>query len=172
MEIIDLENNFMKKENDDIIMYYHGKNNDLPKNYFVDKKSNEIIAASYEHIEVSEDEIDLCDCKEFVEGTCVMIFFFKSWRVCTSSFLDASECFWKSEKSVFELTKECVDNWELFLESLDKTKLYCYTLIHHENKHLIDYTYKFGNDYKLLDLFFVRTMYTLESNIVSSLVHA
>ena len=155
-----------KKSDEDINMYYGGN----PKNIFVDKNNNEIITYTYNSIETEEkDSIQVSSnilVKEFIEGTVVSIFFYKKWRVCTSSFLDASECYWKSSKSILELVQECVDDWESFLSSLDKTFLYMYTLVHHDNIHLIDYTYRYGEKYKILDLFMKRNLESQQSEMI------
>ena len=44
-----------------------------------------------------------------------------------------------------------------FIECLEKTESYLFVLVHHENKHLIDYTSQFGANYK--ELFHISSQY-------------
>lgn len=149
-----------KKSNESIDMYYGGCK---PKNVFVDKITGDIITYTHNELVHITTLAEKAKCKEFIEGTTLSIFFHNGWVISTSSFLDANNCFWKSDKSILELAKECVPDWHHFLEQHNKDFLYLYTLIHFENIHLIDYSYKFGPEYKKLELFMKRN---LKSNVV------
>ena len=105
-----------KKSNESIDMYYGGNK---PKNIFVDKTTNSIITYTYDEIVPITTLPKNIKCKEFIEGTTLSIFFHNEWVISTSSFLDANNCFWKSDKSILEMAKECVPDWHHFLEQHD-----------------------------------------------------
>ena len=150
-----------KKSNGFIDMYYGGS----PKNIFVKADTKDIITYTYDEVDVNNfekiDKMQSFTCKEFIEGTVISIFFCQDqWIISTSSFLNADECHWKSDKSILSLAKECVDDWSIFLENHDKEYIYMYTLVHHDNIHLIDYSYLYGPMYKELCLFMKRHIQT------------
>lgn len=158
----------MKKTSDgDVVMYFNGN----PRSIFYDEKSLKLIGYTYPPLELT-DHIEPTDTvKEFLEGTTVTIFHHNdSWKITTASFLDAGECYWKSKRSILELAKDCTHDisWNEFLETHDRDHIYMYNLIHYENIHLIDYSYKFGINYKTLQLFAKRKKYTCETIEIDS----
>ena len=74
-----------------------------------------------------------------------MFYHNNKWNISTTSVLDAEQCYWISDKSILQLMKDCLvnENWESFCSKHEPEKIYLYTLIHHENIHLIDYFYLF-----------------------------
>jgi hypothetical protein len=92
---------------------------------------------------------------ECIEGTLLSIYYFNDkWNVSTRRCLDAKKSFWLSSKNHYDLMLECVN--DNFFEVLDKTKNYCFVLQHHENKGIVDYDKRFGNNYKRLVLLTIR----------------
>lgn len=117
---------------------------------------------------IISDEKEISDLSSKIinksyEGTYLSVFYHNDkWYVSTrrclnsdKSVFNISECnLLKSHYKMFEevLLKACYINFNEFTASLDKTKSYYFVLIHHENKHIIDYTYVFGDNYTVLCL--------------------
>ena len=137
------------------------------KNIIFDKNTNKVISITHKRIS-NNDQIQLTNMElqqkkkkitEAYEGTLINMFYHNNkWNISTTSVLDADKCYWKSDKSILELMKDCLINesWENFCSKHDPNKIYLYTLIHHENIHLIDYSYKFGKEYKKLNFVLMR----------------
>ena len=91
---------------------------------------------------------------ECVDGTMISFYHHDGgWKVATRRCGDASQCFrWKRKKSILHLVKECVEDWDRFLETHNPDRVYSYVLVHHENRNIIDYTSRFGKNYRLLFL--------------------
>jgi hypothetical protein len=114
--------------------------------------------------------VDFSD-KQFVEcyeGTLISVYFCNDkWNYSTRKCLDAHDSYWAyngnhSTMSHFDMFAESlassvnelsVDEFE---SKLDKTQSYYFVLVHHQNKTFVDYTEKFGADYKKAFLLFVR----------------
>jgi hypothetical protein len=62
---------------------------------------------------------------------------------------------------------ETVGDVSVFESKLQKDKSYYFVLVHHENKIFVDYTEKFGSEYKKLFLLFVRDA---DLNLVDSMI--
>lgn len=182
-QIIDLmkKYNLKKKYNNDFIMLYSNyltqpldnnneKNNNLLKykNIIFDKNTNKVVSISHKRIS-NNDQIQLTNMElenkekiitEAYEGTLINMFYHNNkWNVSTTSMINADECYWKCDKSILCLIKDCFsddNNWEEFCGKHNPEIIYLYTLIHHENIHLIDYSYKFGNEYKKLNFVLMR----------------
>lgn len=133
-------------------------------------KTVRLVTVSYKRVQYNNRKLietmkDPTYCISY-EGTCVHMFFYRDkWFLSTASFIDAYECFWKSEyKSIWDLFLECIklddkgteESWDIFCSKHDKNKSYNYNLVHHENKHLIDYSFAFGPEYKKLCFLFSR----------------
>ena len=59
----------------------------------------------------------------------------------------------------------------LFVQNLDANMAYEFLIVHHENKHIIDYTGLLGNDY--MDMFHINTKHRntlIENDIISSII--
>jgi hypothetical protein len=100
---------------------------------------------------------------ESIEGTMMSVFYHnQKWYVSTRRCLDSDKSTFnldesnvsKSHYKMFEdvLRKTSYDNFDNFSRSLDVNKSYYFVLVHHDNKHIIDYTSKFGTEYKMLSL--------------------
>jgi len=99
------------------------------------------------------------------EGSLLSVFHRNNrWYVSTRRCLDSRESKFNSEKTHYDMFCDVVlndpykmyDNMDMFFEQLDKNYSYYFVLIHHLNKVLIDYTYKFGDNYTRACLINVR----------------
>ena len=110
------------------------------------------------------------------EGTLLSVFYHNNkWYVSTRRCLNSKESvFSNSEinvlKSHFDMFEEVLlkagyNDFENFSKCLDITKSYYFVLIHHENKHIIDYSYKFEDGYTYLALVSIKDNYMNEINI-------
>ena len=174
------ENNLRQKKSENLILLFSpfetsslNLNTEKYKSIIIeedDNKSIGIVSVSYKRVQYNAMDLvktfkNPTHCISY-EGTCVNMFFHKGkWFLSTASFIDASKCFWKSDtKSIGDLFVECVklddksteESWDTFCSKHDEKKTYNYNLVHHENKHLIDYSYAFGPDYKKLCFLFSR----------------
>lgn len=172
--------NLKKKYNNDYIMLYSnyltqpldGNNENSNKllkykNIIFDKHTNKVVSITHKRIS-NNDQIQLTNMElenkkkkisEAYEGTLINMFYNNNqWNVSTTSMIDANECYWKCDKSILCLVKECISDstWEDFCSKHNPEKIYLYTLIHYENIHLIDYSYKFDNEYKKLNFVLMR----------------
>lgn len=172
------ENNLKYKSDDDILLVYSNfqtyneeKTSINFKSVVFDQKKHKILSLTYKRPQYNDYELlgsfdkNALFFSESIEGTTVNLFFFKDkWNISTTSFIDAKNCYWKSCKSIYTLFSECIklnnssmdESMELFLSKHDTTKVYIYSLVHFENIHLIDYSYRFGNKYTKLCFNFSR----------------
>ena len=113
---------------------------------------------------------------ECYEGTLLSVFYHNSkWYVSTRRCLNSDTSIFnidssnisKSHYQMFEevLTKAGFTNFDIFSRNLDVTKSYYFVLIHHENKHIIDYTSELGIEYTYLSLVSVKDENIVELNI-------
>jgi hypothetical protein len=106
---------------------------------------------------------------ECFEGTLLSVFHHNDkWYVSTRRCLDSNESLFNNEHSHFKMFEEVIraagfDTFQQYSENLDKSNSYYFILIHHLNKHLIDYTDRFGPEYKKLCLTSIR-----DSNMISA----
>tara|TARA_B100001248_G_C27398076_1_gene467285 strand:- start:541 stop:2367 length:1827 start_codon:yes stop_codon:yes gene_type:complete len=95
------------------------------------------------------------------EGTLLSLFKHKNrWYLSTRRNLDSKDSIWNNV-SYYDLFLDVIDNDNIksldeFVDNLDESYCYYFILIHHLNKNIVDYSSKFGNDYKKLCLAFVR----------------
>lgn len=109
--------------------------------------------------------VDFSD-KQFVEcyeGTLISVYYCNDkWNYSTRKCLDANDSHWAyngkhSTKSHFDMFVESLDSTvDVFESKLDKSQSYYFVLVHNENKTFVDYTEKFGPQYKKVFLLFVR----------------
>lgn len=92
---------------------------------------------------------------ECLEGTLLSVYHFNNkWYVSTRRCLDASDSFWLSDKSHYDLFLECVSS-DIF-DHLNIDHCYYFVLQHHLNKGVVDYSNRFGLDYKRAVLLLAR----------------
>lgn len=99
------------------------------------------------------------------EGSLLSVFYHNNrWYVSTRRCLDSRESKFNSDMTHYDMFCNVVmndpykkyDTMEMFFEQLDKNYSYYFVLIHHLNKILIDYSYKFGDSYTKACLINVR----------------
>jgi hypothetical protein len=94
------------------------------------------------------------------EGSYLSLFYnLDRWYLATRKNLNTLENENISSKynKMYSLFEDVVGSFELFTNKLDKDKSYYMVLLHHDNKHIIDYSSVFGNElYKKLVLISVK----------------
>ena len=182
-----------KQYNDEglVLIYNKFENNQLTelkresRSLVIDKTTLQIKAYSCEtpllNLEkenVPEDAVmNMC-----YEGTLISVFHHNDkWYASTRRCLNSNNSIFnitelnvpKSHYQMFEevLSKTEYSNFDNFSGFLDKSKSYYFVLIHHENKHLIDYTQKFETNYTYLCLVSVRDGDMVEQNLYESEYH-
>ena len=169
-----------KQLNDDDLVLIYNKFDDHQmsdlklecRSLILDKKTFKMKAYSCETPNLILDDKTLLTLSPSIinmcyEGTLLSVFNHNDkWYVSTRRCLNSSESIFnstelsvpKSHYTMFEevLSKTEYNNFDTFSKSLDPTKSYYFVLIHHENKHLIDYSYKFDSDYTYLCLVSMR----------------
>ena len=129
------------------------------KNIIIDKTNMNIVVYTYNNIYYNDDaksfiiNNDITKYKselyESYEGTNLIVFNHNDkWYISTRKCLNSDNSIWIS-KSFYKLFLEVInDTFENFCNLLDKNKYYIFILVHYENKNIIDYSYKFGKEYK------------------------
>ena len=96
------------------------------------------------------------------EGTYLSVFHHNDkWYVSTRRCLNAEESIFNQNNSHYDMFLDTLksagyDTFDSFTSNLDTSKSYYFVLIHHNNKHIIDYTDMFGPEYMRLCLTTVR----------------
>ena len=107
------------------------------------------------------------------EGTFLSVFYYNDmWYVSTRRCLDSNESLFNQNKSHFQMLEDTLNSagyssFDDFSKKLDTTKSYYFVLIHHNNKHVIDYTAEFGLEYKRLCLVVIRDSNMMELELVN-----
>jgi hypothetical protein len=102
------------------------------------------------------------------EGTLLSLFHFNSkWYLSTRRCLDSNDSVLTGcDVSHYDMFNQVLEldglTFDTFVAQLDTTKSYYFVLIHHLNKHLIDYSNCFGDNYKKLCLITIRDNYMNE----------
>lgn len=100
--------------------------------------------------------------KTSYEGTAVMVYNHKDeWIVSTRRCIAGSTSYWNPDKSYQDMFEECMKG-KFTYEDLNKDYCYHFNIIHYMNRNNIDYTYKFGLEYKELELCMTTKKYTQE----------
>ena len=90
------------------------------------------------------------------EGTLLALFNHNGkWQISTRRNLDSSKSLC-NKVSYYDLFTDIVGDVDKFISNLDENYCYYFVLIHHLNKNIVNYTSKFGEEYKKLCLAFVR----------------
>lgn len=95
------------------------------------------------------------------EGTLMTLFYNKNkWYLSTRRCLDSNESMWNNSThyNMFMevLNEDGYETLDMFTDKLNKQYCYNFILIHHMNKNIVDYTNKFGEEYKKICLAIVR----------------
>jgi len=131
------------------------------KNIIMDKNTLKILVYSYNSIYYNDEanhfllnnNIEKDYTKEILEsfeGTTLILYNYNNnWYLSTRKCLDANDSNWNQSKSYYNLFCDCIDtSFEKFTENLNDNYYYFFVLIHHNNINIVDYTDKFGTDYK------------------------
>lgn len=125
----------------------------------------EIVSYTHENIQYLlyneyEKHININDIyEESFEGTLISIFFHNNkWNLTTNRCIDIDRSYFYNKNKTFgNMFDECLREYcdsinvrQEFLNSLDIDKCYHFVIVHYENKNLMDYTTRFGPQYKKL----------------------
>lgn len=173
------QNNLNYKEDNDVILLYNSYNklnkSELEiecRSVVLDKKTKNIISYTFDDIIYNEDakhyilnnKIENEEIIQCYDGTFLTLFWHDKWYFSTRKTLDCNTSFWQNNKSHYKLFEECILSKNLsvndFCNKLDKNVCYYFILVHHENKNVVDYTFKFGENYKELVLCMARNKQT------------
>jgi hypothetical protein len=149
---------------------------------YTDQVPERVSVGSYK---VTKNEQDVCD--EAFEGTVVTVYFYQDkWYFGTSAcpLVDSSRYFHPtkthgimldeaiadimgvpppSEENEFNFGVTTSDDLrKAFTHYLDSSRAYAFILVHHENKHVVDYTERFGEKYAKLVHIVMRDRVTLQ----------
>lgn len=119
--------------------------------YLNNEGMNYMLKDRYKNI----DNYDIQVCYESYEGTLLTFYYYNNtWSVATRRCLNAKESTYNSNKSHYDLMHEVFElnqnTFEDFTNNLDKSLTYYFILIHKDAKGVIDYTSRFGENYKKL----------------------
>ena len=142
------------------------------RSVIINKNDLKIISYSYPII-LYNDYVSLTNCEimkdkryitECIEGTILTMYYYENkWMLSTRKCIDASKSCWRKNKSHFDLFKESIEiDWDTFCDVHDTNYIYTYILVHHKNIQLIDYTKKYGENYKKVILSLIRNKDTFE----------
>jgi len=137
------------------------------RSLIIDKKNMKIISYScetprYNFINLNTIPKENLLFTECYEGTLLSVFYHDAtskWYISTRRCLNSSNSKINdiSHYNLFEqVIREKYSTIDEFTNELDKNKSYYFVLLHHLNKNIIDYTWKFGTEYKCLCLVSVR----------------
>lgn len=105
---------------------------------------------------------------ECYEGTYLSVFYHNGeWFVSTRRCLDSNESQFNKDLSHFAMFEETLvsagyKDFTDFTQHLNQDNSYYFVLIHHKNKHVIDYNTRFGTEYKKLCLTTIRDSNMME----------
>ena len=129
------------------------------RSVILEKDTLNIICYSYDDIYYNQDAKDFLiknnsfekTIQECFEGTLLSVFYYNNkWNVATRRCIDSSKSNWNSNKSHFDMFLECINiDFNEFTSYLNKENNYFFVIVHHENKHIVDYTDYFNDkEYK------------------------
>ena len=173
------------KENDDLFIVYY---DNLPKNIdanhdqfaneiekgtrscIIEKSTLNIVASQFNRIIYNNDAKDFLKTIDWkhvyiekcYEGTVLMVYNHNNkWYISTRRCIDASESTWVKNKSYKEMFDEAIQE-KFSLSELNKNYCYYFTLVHHKNKNIINYSnLGYGNLYKDIIHIMTTEKYTL-----------
>lgn len=107
---------------------------------------------------ISKDKIEKYKC---YEGTLLSLFNHKGiWYISTRRNLDCQNSIWNNI-SYYDLFMDVLEDsnfssFEDFVSNFNDSYCYYFILVHHKNKNIVDYSNRFGDNYKKLCLAFIR----------------
>lgn len=141
------------------------------RSMIIDRKEKKVVSYSCDTPLTNSEVMDYLLLNQSVdkkifkcyEGSLLSIFSHNNkWYVSTRRCLDSNDSVWgtdeKSHRAMFleVLNDSGYKTFEDFTSKLDKELCYYFVLIHHNNKHIVDYQNEFGENYKKLCLVIVR----------------
>ena len=126
------------------------------RSVILDKDTLNIVCYSYDDIYYNQDAKDFLiknnsfdkSIQECFEGTLLSVFYYNDkWNISTRRCIESSKSKWNSNKSHFDMFLECINiEFNKFTSYLDKENNYFFVIVHHQNKHIVDYTEHFQDD--------------------------
>jgi len=120
---------------------------------------NPIINKKAQQFLLNNNDLKL-DIYKCYEGTVISLFNHKNkWFLSTRRCLDSKESIW-TDTNYHDMFMDVINKenitFDEFVSKLNPNLGYYFILIHYKNKHVIDYTSQFGQDYTKLCLVFIR----------------
>ena len=120
---------------------------------------NPITNRSAQQFLLNNNDLTL-DIYKCYEGTVISLYNHKNkWYVSTRRCLDSKDSIW-TDTNYYEMFMDVIKKenitFDEFVSKLNPDYGYYFILIHHKNKHVINYSEQFGSDYTKLCLVFVR----------------
>ena len=137
----------------------------------IDSETDSVKIVSYTSDNIRRDNLDKFSLRQgdvifkSYEGTLVNVFFASnSWHICTSRCIDIDKSYFYDKGYTFgRMFDECTGtSRDEFMNLLDRNKCYNFVILHHKNRHIVDYTEEFGEDYTELILVSMRSRETQE----------
>jgi hypothetical protein len=170
-EILKLSNNLSinTDKNSDLVIISNNftknniNNSDIEKecrSIIVNKKDLSIVCYTHDNIYYNEEAKNFLLNKDITktrkiyecyEGTLLTIYNFEDeWNMSTRKCIRADKSFWSSNKTHYNMFVETIGKeFSNFTKLLNKENYYMFVLVHHENKNIVDYSYRFENkEYK------------------------
>jgi hypothetical protein len=163
-----LKKKYIRKNNEEFMFISNNNtdNNDKILNFFRSliyvKKNDRYILLNYTYsnikiysekdytnniIKLNKDD----ELYEGFEGTTISCFNYNDiWYYTTTKCIDMFESYFHDKMSYGNMFMEILgcENLNNFEDMMDKNNNYYFIIIHHKNKNLVDYTLKFGKNYK------------------------
>jgi len=144
-----------------------GSQVDAQEDAKIDESKYKIIAYTHPIVDYNNlgKLVDFKDQKfvECFEGTLISVYYCSgTWNYSTRKCLDSKDSYWayngkRSSLSHYDMFLESLNSsLEDFESKLDKNKSYYFVVVNHNNKTFVDYSNKFGENYKKVFLLFVR----------------
>jgi len=144
---------YRHKEDADLLLLYDNKFESVgTRCCIVDKERNEILAMQTNLVYNDNSRLKTLDwgsvvTEECVDGTTLVVFYHKDkLYITTRKCLDAGTSRWNSQ-SHKDMFLESIEG-KLDLNTLSRDRVYYFVLVHHLDKKVVDYTNKYGKDYK------------------------
>lgn len=167
LKLVLYKNNIHSKEEDDLLLFYNKFDttikNELCKecrSIILNKNNMQIIAYINDISIINSNNIFINNnsiISECYEGTLLSVYYHNNkWYISTRKCIDSKKSI-HDNKSYYDLFEDVIIesgylDIKSFTDKLDIDKTYYFILIHHLNKNIIDYKYRFGENYKYLCL--------------------
>jgi hypothetical protein len=156
---------------DEDMKYKEGDEKNKYKSVIFDVKTGKPIATQYNKIIYGFENVDKfikdhehtkITASKCYEGTHLIVFYYNDiWYICTRKCLDASDVYWNSNISYYDMFTDAM-NGKFSFSDLNKDYCYHFNLIHYMNRRNIDYTEEFGEKYKVINLIMITEKETMK----------